>query len=86
MVHLAGLPDDAMGRRMTELCLTPASRSRIVALSDPPAEKVDRIEMVLVWRGEDGKTWERPMDGEGPAVPYNPDRKAIGTRELDDRV
>lgn len=70
---------ELMGRYMAELGLTPASRSRVAAYAEAArkADPVERIEMVLVWKGEDGITYERPMDGSGPAVPHDPDREPV---------
>jgi P27 family predicted phage terminase small subunit len=67
---------ELMGRYMAEIGLTPASRSRIVTRAGDAAERdrVDRVEMVLVWKGQDGITYERPLDGSGPAAPLDPDR------------
>ena len=70
---------ELMGRYMAEIGLTPASRSRITAYAQAAAEeeRVDRVEMVLVWKGEDGVTYERPMDGSRPAVSHDPERTTI---------
>jgi len=70
---------ELMGRYMAEIGLTPASRSRITAYAQSAAEeeRVDRVEMVLVWKGEDGVTYERPMDGSRPAVSHDPERTTI---------
>lgn len=76
---------ELMGRFMTELGLTPAARSRVAAYAEADAsvEKVDRIEMVVVWRGEDGKMYERPLTEDGTTVLHNPSTEAVATRYLD---
>ena len=62
----------------------PASRSRIVAYADAATaeERVDRIEMVVVWKGEDGINYEQPLDGSGPKVPHDPDREPVRRNHL----
>ncbi|MBL9045975.1 MAG: phage terminase small subunit P27 family [Tabrizicola sp.] len=75
---------ELMGRYMAEIGLTPASRSRItVYAAAAEHDSVDRIEMVMVWKGVDGVTYEAPFDGSRPAVPYDPDRHADDGKTAD---
>jgi P27 family predicted phage terminase small subunit len=65
---------ELMGRYMAELGLTPASRSRIVALRDGPikGDPVTKVEFVVIYEDKDGRTMEKPLSGEGPGVPHEP--------------
>ncbi len=65
---------ELMGRYIGELGLTPAARSRVAAFAEVAAEpdRITKIEMVIVHRGEDGLIYETPMNGEGPAVLRDP--------------
>lgn len=84
-LNVANRQMELMGRYMAEIGLTPASRSRIAVCRDAATaeDRVDRIEMVVVWKGEDGVTYERPMDGSGPAVPHDPERPAARRQMLE---
>lgn len=59
---------ELMGRYMAELGLTPASRSRVVAISDPGTtdNQITRIELVAVARDADGNWTERPIGKTAP--------------------
>ena len=83
-LNVANRQMELMGRYMAEIGLTPASRSRIKAYAEASAadDQVDRIEMVVVWKGLDGVTYEAPMDGSRPAVPHDPDREPIRRERL----
>ena len=52
---------ELMGRYMTELGMTPASRSRVAVYEDVAHEKVDKIEIVIVGVDNDGNRTERPL-------------------------
>ncbi len=54
---------ELMGRYMAELGLTPAARSRIVAIRDfePEAERITKIEFVTVYESADHKSIDAPM-------------------------
>jgi P27 family predicted phage terminase small subunit len=82
-LSIANKQMELMGRYMGELGLTPASRSRVAAYAETPADKVSKIEMVIVYKGEDGLTYERPLNGKGPAVLRDPDREPVRTIDLD---
>jgi hypothetical protein len=63
-----------MGRYMSELGITPAARSRVAALAMSVADDpVDKIAFVVVYTGEDGRRYERPVDGSGAPRLYEPD-------------
>ena len=65
---------ELMGRYMSELGITPAARSRVAALAMPVADDpVDKIAFVVVYTGEDGRRYERPVDGSGAPRLYEPD-------------
>lgn len=65
---------ELMGRYMSELGITPAARSRVAALAMPVADDpVNKVAFVVVYKGEDGLRYERPVDGSGPARLYQPD-------------
>jgi P27 family predicted phage terminase small subunit len=66
---------ELMGRYMAELGLTPASRSRVTALTQVAQvqEPVTKIELVMVCQGPNGERIERPMDGLVPALPWQED-------------
>jgi len=76
---------ELMGRYMTELGLTPAARSRVAAYAEAAVEpdRITKIEMVIVSKGEDGLIYEHPLNGDGPAVLRNPDQKALFRPEPD---
>ena len=78
-LNIANRQMELMGRYMAEIGLTPASRSRIVAHADAlkAEDRVERVEMVFVWKGADGVIYEQPMDGSGPKVPHDPDREPV---------
>jgi P27 family predicted phage terminase small subunit len=59
---------ELMARYMTELGLTPASRSRLASYSQATTEPVNKIELVWVFEGDDGLQYEKPISGDGPAV------------------
>jgi P27 family predicted phage terminase small subunit len=79
---------ELMGRYMAELGLTPASRSRVAAYAEcaEDPEQVTKIEMVIVYKGEDGLIYERPINGDGPPILRDPDQKALNVIELDGRL
>lgn len=54
---------ELLGRYMAELGLTPASRSRVIAVSEQslPDNRVTKIELVVVARDADGNWAERPV-------------------------
>jgi P27 family predicted phage terminase small subunit len=65
---------ELMGRYMSELGITPAARSRVAALAATVNDdRVDTIAMVVVYKGEDGLRYQRPVDGSGPPRLYEPD-------------
>jgi P27 family predicted phage terminase small subunit len=64
---------ELMSRYMTELGLTPAARSRIVALRDADTDPVNEIKFVVVYEGDDGQRYERPIDNSGPPKLYKPE-------------
>lgn len=78
-LNVANRQMELMGRYMAEIGLTPASRSRITAYAEAERadDRVDRVEMVFVWKGQDGVTYEAPLDGSRPAVPHDPDRHVV---------
>ncbi len=63
-LSLANKQMELMGRFMAELGLTPASRSRVVALRDagPEPDQVNKVEFVIVWKDANGDLQERPFD------------------------
>lgn len=65
---------ELMGRYMAELGLTPASRSRIVALRNGPmnGEPVPKVEFVVIYEDKEGRKMEKPLSGDGPAIPHEP--------------
>jgi P27 family predicted phage terminase small subunit len=70
---------ELMGRYMSELGITPAARSRVAALAMPVADDpVDKIAFVVVYTGEDGRRYERPVDGSGAPRLYEPDAEEEG--------
>lgn len=71
-LSIANKQMELMGRYMAELGLTPAARSRVTAYTRVQADPIRKIEMVMVYRGEDGLTYEKPMNGDGPAVLRKP--------------
>jgi hypothetical protein len=76
---------ELMGRYMAAHGLTPASRSRVAAFAEAAkqGERVDRVEMVFVWKGDDGMTYEKPIDGSGPAIPHNAGQEPMSRHYLD---
>ena len=54
---------ELMGRYMAELGMTPASRSRVAALSAGGHEPITRVEMVIIDRDEEGNWRESPAPG-----------------------
>lgn len=67
-LSIANKQMELMGRYMAELGLTPASRSRVAAYAEVPSnDTVRKIEMVIVYKGDDGRIYERPLNGDGPA-------------------
>lgn len=54
---------ELMGRYMAELGLTPAARSRIVALRDvaPEPDKVNKVEFVVIYEDAQGRHREQPL-------------------------
>lgn len=84
-LSIANKQMDLMGRFMVELGITPASRSRIVvaAQAQAEAERVTRIQRVIVYRGKEGLFYEKPLDGEGPEVRHDPVNEPISTSYLD---
>ena len=77
---------ELMGRYMAELGLTPASRSRIVALRDtaPDLDAKNRIEFVVIYEDKDGQTIKTPLTGEGTAIPDEASSESGPTRHLTD--
>ena len=61
---------ELMGRYMAELGLTPASRSRIVALRDAPPiiDPVTKVEFVVVYEDKEGRRIEKAMSDDFPAI------------------
>jgi P27 family predicted phage terminase small subunit len=78
---------ELMGRYMAELGLTPASRSRIVALRDtgPDPNASNRIEFVVIYEEKDDKTMAKPLSGEGPGTRHEPPNKRDPAQHLIDR-
>ena len=76
---------ELMGRFMAELGITPASRSRIVvaAQAQAEAERITRIERVIVYKGTEGLFYEKPLDGEGQEVRHDPASEPVSTLYLD---
>lgn len=72
-LSIANRQMELMGRYMAEIGLTPAARSRLVVSgkTESPA-KVDKVEFVVVWTGDDGITYERPIDQSRPAIVHDP--------------
>jgi len=68
---------ELMGRYMAELGLTPASRSRVAGHAAGAIVPVNKIERVIVYQGDDGLMYEKPLDGNGPAVLRTADSTAI---------
>lgn len=82
-LSIANKQMELMGRYMAELGLTPASRSRVAAYAEVPSDDtVRKIEMVIVYKGDDGRIYERPLNNDGPARLREPDSKAIDTYEI----
>ncbi len=77
---------ELMGRYMAELGLTPASRSRIVALRDtaPDLDAKNRIEFVVIYEDKDGQTIKTPLTAEGTAIPDEASSESGPTRHLTD--
>lgn len=73
---------ELMGRYMAELGLTPAARSRVAAYSEPVPDTVSKIEMVIVYKGDDGRVYEKPLNGEGPARLRDPETQPLQTYQL----
>ncbi len=71
-LSIANKQMELMGRYMAELGLTPASRSRVAAYAEVPNDPVRKIEMVIVYKGDDGQIYEKPLNGEGPAKLRDP--------------
>ncbi len=63
---------ELMGRYMTELGLTPASRSRLSALAGTGEGSGPRIEFVVVYEGADGQPVRKHLDGSAPVMPGTP--------------
>jgi P27 family predicted phage terminase small subunit len=74
---------ELMGRYMTELGLTPAARSRVAAFAEAAVAPVNKIEFVVVYEAADGKRYEKPLNGDGPAMLHDPASRAHETRYLD---
>lgn len=75
-LNVANRQMELMGRYMTEIGLTPASRSRIVVPGKPEDDaKIDKVEIVVVWKGDDGVIYERPLDNSRQPVVYDPSRE-----------
>lgn len=69
---------ELMGRHMAEIGLTPASRSRVIAMTNPePRDIVTKVEFVTVYTDGDGKRVKQPFDCLGTSRP-------IDTRGNDD--
>ncbi len=66
-LSIANKQMELMGRYMSELGLTPASRSRI-AIANPADqhEAVEKVEFVIVYEDENGCRQERPLDDASP--------------------
>ena len=57
-----------MGRYMAEIGLTPASRSRVMAMSNQePLDIMTKVEFVTVYEDAEGKRHERPFGDPRPA-------------------
>ncbi len=76
---------ELMGRYMGELGITPAARTRVVAYAEAAEEpdRVSKIDIVIVSKGEDGLIYESPLNGNGPVRLRNPDQTALATDELE---
>ncbi len=76
---------ELMGRYMGELGITPAARTRVVAYAEAAEEpdRVSKIDIVIVSKGEDGLIYETPLNGSGPVRLRNPDQTAFATSEPD---
>lgn len=65
------------------LGLTPASPSRVAAYAEVPSDDaVRKIEIVIVYKGDNGRIYERPLNGDGPATLRDPDAQAIETYQI----
>lgn len=73
---------------MGELGLRQASRSRVAAYAEASTDqsKLTKIEMVIVYKGEDGLIYERPIIGDGAARLRDPASKASAQIEFDERI
>lgn len=61
-LNIANKQMELMGRYMAEIGLTPASRSRVAAMSNPePRDLVTKIEFVTVYTDDNGRRVEQPM-------------------------
>lgn len=85
-LNIANKQMELMGRYMAEIGLTPASRSRVAAMSRPePLDLVTKVEFVTVYTDNDGRRAERPLamgpvsGGEDAATT----RRTVQTIELD---
>jgi len=67
---------ELMGRYMAELGLTPAARSRIVALRDvgPELDRVEKIEFVVVYEAAPGERREQLLNQQAQSVAKPGDR------------
>lgn len=65
---------ELMGRYMSELGLTPASRSRIVTMRDqtPDPAAATKIEFVVIYEEDTRKMVHQPVEGECPALTDDP--------------
>lgn len=61
-LNVANKQMELMGRYMAEIGLTPASRSRVAAMSSSePLDLVTKVEFVTVYTDENGRRVEQPM-------------------------
>ena len=81
-LSIANKQMELMGRYMAELGLTPASRSRVSAYAEVGTAPVKKIEMVIVYKGADGQFYEKPLNGDGPAVLRDPASRPVQTYEI----
>ena len=49
-------------------------------------DRVTKIEMVIVYKGEDGLIYERPLNGDGPSVLRDPASKPAAQIELNEMI
>lgn len=77
---------ELMGRYMAELGLTPASRSRIVALRDTGPDPIasNRIEFVVIYEDKHDNTMAEPLSGEGRGTRHEPPNNCDPARQLID--